>query len=36
MSALAIIAAVVVIAALAFFLVGNLRRPVPDRHQRDD
>jgi hypothetical protein len=33
---LTIIAAVVVIAALVFFLAGNLRRPVPDRHQLND
>jgi hypothetical protein len=35
MSVISIIAALIVIGALAFFLIGNLRRPVPDRQQRD-
>jgi len=36
MSLLTIIAAVVVLAAVLFFLLGNLRRPVPERHRADD
>jgi hypothetical protein len=35
MDVLTVIAAVIVVAGLAFLLVGNLRRPVSDRHQRD-